>query len=250
MGLAQARIGSNNTKDTAEKTPVGEPCRKRPGRVAGKILWATGFVSAILSLVAAVTFSRQSGELLQAATAAVTHTRQVLEKLADISAKLSEVESAARSFAISGKQSHLNPFYIAAKAVLPQVVELKHLLRDDPNQLQSLTEIEPVIVKHLKVMKDMVELGNRSLLRGYGQRGLTDEGNTLMEQSRVAFSSLEKEQRTRLDQQQTAVANRAEQLLFISLVGIIVAGMLVLACGVCALHARHGREKAEEKLER
>src|SRR5262245_9101421 len=106
MGLAQARIGSDS-KDTPEKTPVGEPSRKRPGRVAGKILWATGFVSAILSVVAAVIFSRQSGELLQEATAAVTHTRQVLEKLADISAKLSEVESAARSFAISGKQSHL-----------------------------------------------------------------------------------------------------------------------------------------------
>jgi PAS domain S-box-containing protein len=250
MGLAQAKIGSNNSRDAAEKTPVGEPCRKRPGRIAGKILWATGFLFAILSLVAAVIISRQSGELLQAATVAVTHTRQVLEKLADISAKLSEVESAARSFAISGKQSHLNPFYIAAKAVPPHVDELKHLLREDPNQLQSITEIEPVIAKHLKVMKDMVELGNRSLLRGYGQRGLTDEGNTLMEQIRLAFSSLEKEQRTRLDEQQAAVAKRAEELIFISLVGIIVAGVLVLACGACALHARHGRGKAEEKLER
>jgi CHASE3 domain sensor protein len=32
---------------------------------------------------------------------AVTHTREVLEKLGDIAARLSEVESAAHSFAIS-----------------------------------------------------------------------------------------------------------------------------------------------------
>jgi len=114
----------------------------------------------------------------------VTHTREVLDKLGDIAARLSEVESAARSFAISGKQSHLSPFYTAAEAVPPQVDELKLLLRDDPGQLRSVTEIEPVIARHLKVMKDMVELGDKNLFRGYGQRSLTDEGNNLMEQIR------------------------------------------------------------------
>ncbi len=70
----------------------------------------------------------------------MTHTREVLEKLENITSQLSEVESAARSFAISGKQSHLSPFYTAAEAVPPQVGELKLLLQDDPDQLQSLTK--------------------------------------------------------------------------------------------------------------
>jgi len=121
---------------------------------------------AILSLVAVGAISRRSGEQLQEATRAVTHTREVLEKLGDITARLSEVESAARSFAISGKQSHLSPFYTAAKAVPPQVDELKLLLQDDPRRLQSVTEIEPVISEHLKAMKDMVELGSKNLFRG------------------------------------------------------------------------------------
>lgn len=180
----------------------------------------------------------------------MTHTREILEKLGDIAARLSEVESAARSFAISGKQSHLSPFYTAAEAVPPQVDELKLLLRDNPSQLRSVTEIEPVIARHLKVMKDMVELGDKNLFRGYGQRNLTDEGNNLMEQIRAAFSTMDKEQRARLDQEQTAVAAKAARVTMISWAGSVLAGVLVLACGACALRAMHGRGKAEEKLDR
>lgn len=197
-----------------------------------------------------VVISRRSGEQLQEATRAVTHTREVLEKLGDIAARLSEMESAARSFAISGKQSHLNPFYTAAKAVPPQVDELKLLLRDDPTRRRSVTEMEPVIAEHLKVMKDMVELGNKNLFRGSGQRSLTDQGNKLMEQIRAAFSAMDKEQRAQLDQEQIAVAAQAQRVTTIMLGGSVLAGMLVLACGACALRALHGRGKAEGKLDR
>jgi PAS domain S-box-containing protein len=216
----------------------------------GGILCGAGFVLAILSLVATVAISCRSGQQLQEATRAVTHTREVLEKLGDIAARLSEVESAARSFAISGKQSHLSPFYTAAEAVPPQVDELKLLLRDDPGQLRSVTAIEPVIARHLKVMKDMVELGDKNLFRGYGQRSLTDEGNILMEQIRAAFSTMDKEQRARLDQEQTAVAAKAARVTMVSWAGSLLSGLLVLACGAYALRAMHGRGKAEEKLDR
>src|ERR1035438_7607645 len=99
-------------------------------------------------------------------------------------------------------------------------------------------------------MKDMVELGDKNLFRGYGQRSLTDEGNNLMEQIRAAFSTMDKEQRARLDEEQTAVAAKAARVTMISLVGSVLAGVLVLACGACALRAMHGRGKAEEKLDR
>ncbi|MGD1089155.1 MAG: CHASE3 domain-containing protein [Verrucomicrobiota bacterium] len=205
---------------------------------------------AILSLVAVVAITCQSGKQLQEATRAVTHTREVLEKLADITVGLSEVESAARSFVISDKQSHLSPFYTAAEAVPPQVDELKLLLQDDPGQLRSITGIEPVIARHLKVMNDMVDLGDKNLFRGFGQRSLTDEGNDLMEQIRAAFSTLDKEQRARLDQEQTTMAAKAERVTMISVAGSVLASMLVLACGACALRAMHDRRKVEEKLDR
>jgi PAS domain S-box-containing protein len=251
MSSAQEKNGASTGGNAVVKTPVGELSQKQARCYsAGRIFWGVGFVLAILSLVAVVAISRQSGKQLHEATRAVTHTREVLEKLGDIEARLSEVESAARSFAISGKQSHLSPFYTAAKAVPPQVDELKLLLRDDPNRLRSVTEIEPVIAEHLKVMKDMVELGNKNLFRGFGQRSLTDEGNKLMERIRNAFSAVNKEQRARLGEEQTAVAARAERVTMISLAGSVLAGVLVLACGACALRAMHSRGKAEEKLDR
>ena len=243
--------GANNGENAVVKAPVKELPKKRTQQYSiRRILWGVGSVLAILSLVTVVVISRQSGKQLQEATRAVTHTREVLEKLENISAQLSEVESAARSFAISGKQSHLSPFYTAVEAVPPQVDELKLLLQDDPRQLQSITEIEPTIARHLQVMKNMVELGDKNLFRGFGQRNLTDEGNDLMEQIRDTFSRVENEQHALLDQKQTIEAARVNRVAMISLAGSMLASVFILACGACALRAMHGRRKAEEKLDR
>lgn len=251
VSSAPEKNGANSNGNAVGKRLPGELSQKWAQRYSARgILRGVGFLLTILSLAAVVAISRRSGAQLQEATGAVMHTREVLEKLGDITARLSEVESAARSFAISGKQSHLSPFYAAAKAVPPQVEELKALLRDDPGRLQSFIEIEPVIAEHLKVMKDMVELGNKNLFRGHSQRSLTDEGNKLMEQIRAAFSRMDKEQRARLDQEQRAVGAKAERVTMSSLAGSVLAGMLVLAWGACALRAMHGRGKAEEKLDR
>jgi len=207
----------------------------------------------LLALLVAGLFvnaSRRTGEQLREATAAVARTREVLEQLGELSAKLSEEESAARSFAISGKQSHLDPFYRAAKAVPTGVEELKVLLRDDPAAFEAVTQIEPVIARHVQAMRDMVDLGNKNLFRGSGQRKLTDQGNTLMEEIRTAFSALEKTQRARLARQQTTVTARAERLTMIGLAGSVLAGVLVLTFGACGLRALNNRVKAEAKLDR
>jgi PAS domain S-box-containing protein len=243
--------GANQCINGVDKPSTAELSQKWARLCSARaVLWGSLFVLAVFSLATVVTISRDSGKQLQEATRAVTHTRAVLEQLGEITARLSEVESAARSFAISGKQSHLSPFYTAAQAVPPQLDELKFLLRDDPGPLQSVTAIEPVIDQHLKAMKDMVELGDKNLFRGFGQRSLTDKGNELMEQIRTAFSTMTKEQRALLDREDAEVAVKAERVGMITLAGSVLAGVLVLACGTCALRAMHGRKKAEEKLDR
>jgi len=107
-----------------------------------------------------------------------------------------------------------------------------------------------VITQHLKVMKDMVELGNRNLFRGFGQLRLTDEGSKLMEQIRGALSSMEKEQRARLAQQQAKLAAKTDHVALISFAGSALAGVLVLACAMATFGAVHRRRKADEKLDR
>ena len=243
--------GPNNGENAFWKTPISKLSQKWAQQYSvRRILWGAGFVLAILILGTVVFISHQSGKQLQEATQAVTHTREVLAKLGNIAAQLSEVESAARSFAISGKQSHLSPFYTAAEAVPPQVAELKFLLQDNPEQLQCITAIEPAITKHLQVMKNLVELGDKNLFRGFGQRNLTDEGNDLMEQIRAAFSTVENEQHTLLIQEEATEAAKVNRVTMISLVGSLLASIFILACSASALRAMYGRRKAEEKLDR
>jgi PAS domain S-box-containing protein len=243
------KSGRNSAEGAAKAPPTELSQKLTPRYSIERILWGAGFLLALSGLVVTATLSRQAWEQLQSATGGAVRTREVLEKLGQISRSLTEVESSARSFAISGKASHLNPFYTAAKAVPAEVAELQALVRDDPAADRAVAQIEPIISQHVKVMRDMVDLGNKNLFRGSSQRKLTDEGNTLMEQIRTALSDLEKTQRARLDQQQVEVAAKAERVTMISLGGSVVAGLLVLGAGICALRAMHSRAKAEKKLD-
>ncbi len=171
--------------------------------------------------------------------------------MGELSTELSEVESSARSFAISGKQSHLDPFYTAAKAVPEQVEALKILLRGDRAALGAIHDIEPVISQHARAMKDLVDLGKGTFLKGSsGQKKLTDPGNTLMEEIRRALSALEKSQRARLVEQQAAVTAKAARLTTVGFEGSALAALLVLVFGVCGLRVLNRWGKAEAKLDR
>jgi PAS domain S-box-containing protein len=99
-------------------------------------------------------------------------------------------------------------------------------------------------------MKDMVDLGNKNLFRGSGQRKLTDQGNTLMEEIRTAFNALEKTQRERLARQESVLAAKAERVTLIAVAGSALAGVMVLAFGAFGLHAMKRKGNAETKLQR
>ena len=244
--------GGNGQEKRPEDGPNSSR-RFRPGwwrRLLVWLAWSTAFVLAIASLVQFSTISRRSGEEFLDATREVRRTRDVLEKLADITSRLGDVESAARDFAISGTQSHLNPFYTAADAVPQKIAELKALLKSDPAQLKVLSEAEPLISKHLTVMKNMVELGSKHLFRAVGQRDLTDEGYTLMAHIRETLGKLENSQRGRLEQQQSKMGDAADHVALISLAGNIWATLLVLVCGIFAMRAVRERGKAQETLDR
>jgi PAS domain S-box-containing protein len=253
-----APVISNPDKTAANngKSAVGKPISEAPSQklarryTQAKFILGTGFILALMSLTMIAVISHQSAIQLQDASRAVEHAREVVEKLGDVSAGLSEVESSARSFAISGKQSHLNPFYTAAQAVPQQVNDLKALLRDDPARLRAVIEIEPAIAKHLKTMKSMVELGDKNLFRGFSQRGLTDEGNTLMEQIRAVFAPMEKAQRDRLNREQASAAGMVEDVARNTLAGNVLTAILILVCGICVLRVLRGRVNAEDKLDR
>src|SRR5580692_9655741 len=100
------------------------PLNKGANPSLNKLIVVAMFILAALALAGVASISHQSGIRLQNTTTQFAHTRAVYEKLEQISAGLGEVESSARSFAISGKQSHLDPFYTAVQAVPQEVTDL------------------------------------------------------------------------------------------------------------------------------
>jgi len=213
-------------------------------------MWCAIPLAGAMVLIAIAVISHRNGKALEQATQSFAHTHAVLEKLEQISAGLWEVESSARGFAISGKQSHLDPFYLAAREVPQEVTDLKELVHNDSAQLKAITGIEPVINQHLKIMEDLVALGDKSLFRSFGQRGLTDQGNTLMSQIDGTMDPLAESERARLGEQQSAMSARAADLTAINLSGSIFAVVLILACGAWAVRSLHQQSKAQEKLGR
>lgn len=250
MTSFQAKNGAKARINGVDRTSGGLVSRKWAAPNSRHWLWIAGFVIGVLVLGAGEISSRKAAQEFQEAAHTLTNTRDALESMSEICVGLSEVESSARSFAISGKQSHLKPFYTAAQTVPEEMETLKQLLKNDPAQLEALDEIEPTITQHLKVMKELVDLGNRKLFRSFGQKDLTDEGNDLMAQIRSAFSEMEKREHAQLKEEQAVLAEKAELLTPNSFTGSILAGLIILGCGAGAFTAARGQRKAEEKLDR
>jgi diguanylate cyclase (GGDEF)-like protein len=102
----------------------------------------------ILALVVApflLWLSQQAINELVASRDRIEHTYSVLSKLDNLRSQVETIETARRGYAISPQQEYLQPYLHARKKISSNLVEIKTLVADNPEQLQHLAELSPVI---------------------------------------------------------------------------------------------------------
>jgi CHASE3 domain sensor protein len=218
---------------------------RRGGWTRREVLSTVAFaVTAVCVVLLNVGLQQTVGSVV-AAFDAEAHTRRVIESPHVLHSDLKDVESSARSFAISGKQSHLEPYYLATKAAAQHLEDLKKVTANNPRLLEQVQQLDPAVGRHLYVMKEMVDLGSKHVFRAVGQTALTDQGHLAMNEIRGRITEMLDAQRQQLSTQEQAVAARAWELECM----VFTAGLLVVIVGVVLAVGLHRAVFARRRTE-
>ncbi len=107
------------------------------------------FAAALLLLVVLGGAVLRNTNLLVENSGWVAHTHVVLEKLAGLRAILQDLETAQRSYLLTGDRRLLEPTLAAPGQARGQLDTLRDLVSDNPAQQQNLAELAPLVERNL-----------------------------------------------------------------------------------------------------
>jgi PAS domain S-box-containing protein len=110
------------------------------------------FVVATIALAVNLTLQRDSFGWVE-------HTNEVLRIVSSLERRILEAESGERGYLLTGENNYRDS-YNRSQAEVPKLLEaLRQLIFDNPNLVQRIDELRPIVEARLAEFKQVVELG-------------------------------------------------------------------------------------------
>src|SRR3984893_7763501 len=119
---------------------------------------AAGFALSFVLLMAIGAVAYTSINKLTSTSQWVTHTHEVLERIASVQGLLKDAETGQRGYLIIGEERFLEPYRASSGDVLNVIKELRKLTADTPAQQKRIDSIEPLIAAKLTELKQTIDL--------------------------------------------------------------------------------------------
>ncbi len=117
-----------------------------------------GFALALILLVGLGLISYFSTVRLTDDADSVKHTQEVKTALAALLSTMTDAETGARGFLITGDEKYLEPYRDAVASADAEFGQLRRLTGENPRQQRRLDTMGPLIAARLKVARDVVEV--------------------------------------------------------------------------------------------
>jgi methyl-accepting chemotaxis protein len=189
-----------------------------------------GFTLAALTLLVVAGFGYTSTEQLIETSRWVAHTHEVRTRLVSLSIPLTEAESAARAFALSGDERLTAEVERALASGNAMFAELRRLTADNPQQQRRLDTLRARIDARFEHTGRVIELRRREGLVAAAANVSTGEGRRLMDAVQQTIADMDQAE------QQLLVARNQEAdhssrtartvILWGSLLGSVFVGLL------------------------
>jgi PAS domain S-box-containing protein len=158
----------------------------------------SGFAAALLMLSVIGIVSYNSTTRLLANTDWVVHTHQVLENLQSLQTSVSDAQTGARSYYLTGEGPYLESYRPTVERVRAKVRTIRALTADNPSQQRRLDVLEPLLNRKLAIAKETIELRREHSFAAFV--GLVQAGKLVMDQIREVVGEMENEERGLLTQ--------------------------------------------------
>ena len=179
----------------------------------------------------------------------VVHTNQVLNSLARCLSLLSDAESGARGYALTGKEEYLEPYHAAQQSLTREFIKLGTLTVDNSRQQQRIDAIAPLMADMMDELVQTIDARRTGGLEASRKRVDLDRGKQSMDRIRKLVAEMEREENALLSARDEAAERQARQSISLALITGIVA-LAGIAAGTFIMNREiFARQQAERELQ-
>ena len=193
------------------------------------VIWL-GLAAAIIFFMATGAVAYLNFQTLKADTALVIHTGDSLTALDDVLSAVKDAETGQRGYLLTGDESYLRPYSVAAEEIGPRLGALQRLMVDNPTQQDRLATLKQRVVAKLAELKRTVDLRQSGAAAAALAVVQSGQGKEDMDAIRTDVSAMEHEE---IDLRAKRLAEMAEAYgraigsgIISSLLGIGLTGLL------------------------
>ncbi len=208
-----------------------------PRRTAGEVIVGgsvetrilAGFIGALVLLFVASGYTYRTGAEFAESARLVAYTQQVRSELNRLDASISTAESTQRNYLLTGEPKIKEKYTLHAAQVVEYEQNLSQLVADNPEQMQTLAALRPLIVQRMNALARHVSLFESHGTRAAQAAMALDDGIPAMEAINGLFDRMDAVEVALLFKREVDFARTRE----LSLVALLV--MLALATAMLML---------------
>ncbi|MDB5777032.1 MAG: histidine kinase [Herbaspirillum sp.] len=159
----------------------------------------------------------------------VNHTHQVIARAESLLSALTEAESAARGYVISGNAVFLPPYARTQEDIEVQYRDLLSLTADNPEQQRRLFTIKPLIDQRVFILSTLTQMRREMGLQFVQERFINGKGKQLQDQIRAQIEDLERAEEYLLAERAAGTENASMESRLAIMLGIVMALLITIA---------------------
>ncbi len=212
-----------------------------------KVLLAFG--SAILTLLVVGALSYRGMVVSGESDRWVRHTHEVLESLADLLTSMQNLESSARGFVLTGKESYLESYRASILQSQQDETIVANLTVDNPVQQRQIPALERLAAQKIQLAERVLELKRTKGTQEAADAIQSGQGQRIMDEYRGVIREMQEEEQRLLLLRDADAKRRLLEVKTLLTIGTLLGLLIVAAAGWSAQrsHSASGLEEQTRK---
>ena len=220
--------------------------RVKTVRLARRLQLGFGIPIAVLIALGILSYRRVVASA--AGEAAVRHSHQVIEGLADLLSSMQDIETGYRGFALAGDERFLVPYKDGLARAPADLAAITTLTADHPAQQRRIASLRALVDRQVQFGDQVVRLRRDAGVQAASARVADDDGLRLMGDIRHLIGEMRTEEGRLLAARQLAAASSFRRLTVLMVLGFVGALAVLGRAGWMVSRDTKARLASEEAL--
>ncbi len=206
------------------------------------------FGAAILALLAVAGVSYWTTARSLESDRWVRHTHEVLESLQDLLATMQNLESSARGFVLTGKETYLHTYHASEAHAQEEEALVRNLTADNPTQQRQILLLDQLAVQKIHLADRVIAARQTEGMQPAVDIILGGEGQQIMDAYRVKIREMQEEEQRLLVRRTTEAKRLLLQTKTVLILGTLLGVLIASAAGWSVQRDSLLRGRAEQAL--